>query len=130
MERGDGPSGIVHLLVYSATLAELPPSLPGGWSVPGECRFCGSRIHSHDKRHWAVTGDLDLDELGSDAEFIAVIDREDGMVIARVPLEADLPKAALKKKLKELREHYLTEPSEADFSFVVHQRERRWAAAH
>jgi len=95
----------------------------------GECRFCGSRIHSHDKRHWVVTGDLDLDELGGDAEFIAVIDLEDGMVIARVPLEADLPKAALKKKLKELREHYLTEPSEADFSFVVHRRERRWAAA-
>ena len=96
----------------------------------GECRFCGSRIHSHDKRQWAVTGDLDLDELGGESEFIAVIDREDGMVIARVPLEAGLPKAALKEKLKELREHYLTEPSEADFAFVVHRREIRRAAAH
>lgn len=86
------------------------------------CRFCESTIHSHDKKHWTLSNGLDLDELAGNSEYIAVVDRGDGLVIARVPIEHDLSKAALKQKIDEVRLHYAIEPGDPSYSVTVHRR--------
>lgn len=120
--------GRVALATCWYTRRHVPASVPrtrAEGAFRSVCRFCESPIHSHDKKSWTLSTGLDLDELAGNSEYIAVVDRGDGLVIARVPIERDLSKADLQKKIDEVRLHYAIEPGDPSYSVTVHRRSER-----
>lgn len=120
--------GRVALATCWYTRRHVPASVPRyrtDGAFRSVCRFCESAIHSHDKKNWTLSNGLDLDELAGNSEYIAVVDRADALVIARVPIEPDLSKAALQQKIDEVRLHYAIEPGDPSYSLTIHRRTQR-----
>lgn len=94
-----------------------------------QCRYCRSAIHSHDRKYWRLSNGFDPDEVEG-PDYVAVVDQGDGLVIARVPLDADLRANQLKERLKEVRAQYEARQHDQALSLVVHRRANRRAHAH
>ncbi|HQS70227.1 MAG TPA: hypothetical protein PLM58_11390 [Novosphingobium sp.] len=77
------------------------------------CRHCQRAIHSHGGKAWTLADGIDLDELASHSRirFICVTSVDDGMIIARYPIDRDAGADTVEARIDEIiAKHEAREP--------------------
>jgi hypothetical protein len=77
------------------------------------CRHCQRAIHSHGGKSWTLADGIDLDELASHSRmrYICVTSVDDGMIVARYPIDRDANEATIQLRIDEVNErHNAKEP--------------------
>lgn len=77
------------------------------------CRHCQRAIHSHGGKSWTLADGIDLDELASHSRirYICVTSVDDGMIVARYPIDRDADEVAVQARIEEVIDrHEAKEP--------------------